>query len=215
MFANLTREDLMESANKLKQNYRDLVKIHYEIEKVSKEFAYFDQRLKISEIGHLGEEYTRQIYYPNGLEIYAGMTYIVSQTSLEQLRGNSSSRVKTLGHRDFFLLWRNGLNDMIGYSLNLSDQLLKFYLKYIYSYKIVFFVICIVGIFFTFTSLLIIIPIVTMIYSTNRKVLSLFGSITPHQIEHMISICSDFKNKCLMTLAGKITNYEGINQTFY
>ena len=199
----MTQNELLKSSNSLKSNYQNLVKLHSEIERVSKNPEIFHQKLILSEIDYKGVEYVRELPYPNGLEIFSGTSFILSSTPFEKIKNNKTTEFKTLAQRDFYLVWKNGLYDLIGYSQDLSESILSFYLKYISSYKVVFMIICSLGVVFTFISLVIIIPIVITIYRTNRKVLSLFGSITPNQIQSMIDICQKFKERCLLSAAGK------------
>lgn len=198
-----TKSEIDIASDKLKQNYFDLIKINIEIEEIIGKFTYFDTMVNLKEIDSEGTLYNKTSFYPNALNNFAAAGFMLSNSNLSSLAGNQTKAFKTRANRDFFFIWFNGLNDVIAFSNQLSDEILKLFLKYIYSYKDTFFIICLSGILFTFISLIIIIPIVIAIYQTNRKVLSLFGSITPLQIESMILTCEDFRARCLMSLAEK------------
>lgn len=71
---------MLKSATDLDQNYRDLIQIHIQCELVFGRFSYFNDLVTFYEMGEFGHEYSQKKYYPNAVQIFTGMAYILANT---------------------------------------------------------------------------------------------------------------------------------------
>jgi hypothetical protein len=104
---------------------------------------------------------------------------------------NASSDYETT-NKNFYFVRRNGLGPLRVAGENHAETFYSVYRKRADKYNKVFIALMVVGIILPFLSMLILVPIVTSLQKTNKKVLSMFGFIPTDEINELANKCERF-----------------------
>lgn len=186
------RNRLHSESTSLKKNYDELLKVNLDIEDNEPKYRLYDANLSFVELSGRGKTFSRSLFYPNQLEVFIATIFMLTKIKSAELHGLSN--YTTAAQRDFFLVWENGKNNLLEYSMLINSKINSSSIDRVYQSHNIYPIICLIGSVFACVALTIIVYSIASISEANLKVMNMVRKITPEKIQALIWVYQHFKN---------------------